>query len=179
MSRIGKCPVILSSAVKIIIDKNNISAEGPKGKLHYVLPKEVKVEKKTDRLIFNSKNNDKKSRALHGLSRTAVNNMIIGISKGFCKTLKIQGVGYRAHVNSDQNLILNIGYSHSIIMKPPMGISIEVINNTEIQVKGIDKENVGQFAAQIRSKRPPEPYKGKGIRYIDEDMRRKVGKAGK
>lgn len=179
MSRIGKRPIILNSKVNIKINNRTIFAEGPKGSLKYNLPCQVKAQKEKNQLILYAEKKDKKTQALHGLSRTIVNNMIVGVSKGFCKKLQIQGVGYRAQVDSSQNLILNLGYSHPIYMIIPSNISIEVNNSTEINIYGINKEDVGQFAAQVRSKRPPEPYKGKGIRYSEEAIKKKVGKAGK
>lgn len=179
MSRIGKRPIALHPKINVEIDNKTVIVEGPKGKLQYKLPHQVTLEKKGYMLVFCIENNDKESRALHGLSRTIISNMITGVLEGFCKTLKIQGVGYRAQVDSSQNLILNIGYSHAIRMTAPSGVNIEVSNNTEINIRGISKESVGQFAAQIRSKRPPEPYKGKGIRYNNEIIKKKAGKAGK
>lgn len=180
MSRIGKRHIIIDSQINATIDSSNkLVMKGPKGRLEYTIPNALRVEKDKDIIAIYTKTNSKKSRELHGMSRTIVSNMAIGVSKGFCKILHIQGVGYRAQINSDQNLILNIGYSHAIYMTAPEGITVEVNNNTEISIKGINKENVGRFAAQVRSKRPPEPYKGKGIRYTNEIVRRKVGKAGK
>lgn len=179
MSRIGKQPIILNSQVDIGLDGNTVSIEGPKGKLEYDLPDKIKLEIQGEQLVLSIKKNSKDARALHGLARTIVNNMVTGVSRGFCKMLEIQGVGYRAQIDNKKNLILNVGYSHPIYMTTPSGISLEVNNNTEISVQGVNKERVGHFAAQIRSKRPPEPYKGKGIRYKNEIIRKKVGKAGK
>lgn len=179
MSRIGKRSIVLDAKINIKIDNGMVFVEGPKGKLEYSLPNQVKIQKKTNELILHTENSSKEAKALHGLSRTIINNMVIGVSQGFCKTLDIHGVGYRAQTNKEQDLILNIGYSHPIKMSPPLGIKVEVNNNTKIHIKGIDKKSVGQFAAQVRSKRPPEPYKGKGIRYNSEVIKRKIGKAGK
>lgn len=180
MSRIGKLAITLDSKINVTINNNNkVNIEGPKGKLEYQIPAQIQLERKDNKLLLYAKNNNKESRELHGLSRTMISNMVTGVSKGFCKILSIQGVGYRAHVDNNQVLTLNIGYSHPIHMTAPPGIKIEVQNNTEIRITGISKENVGQFAAQVRSKRPPEPYKGKGIKYHNEHIRKKVGKAGK
>lgn len=180
MSRIGKLPIALDSKINAIISNNNvITIEGPKGKLEYQIPAQIRAERVDNELLLQAKNNNKKSRELHGLSRTIISNMVKGVSQGFCKILHIQGVGYRAQVENDQALTLNIGYSHPIHMNAPPGIKIEVQNSTEVKITGISKENVGQFAAQVRSKRPPEPYKGKGIKYDSEHIRKKVGKAGK
>ncbi len=153
MSRIGKRPIVLNSQVDIKIDGCTIFAQGPKGKLQYKLSHEVKIQQHKDQLIFYVTKNSKESKALYGLSRTIVSNMVTGVSQGFYKTLKIQGVGYRAQVDSKQNLILNVGYSHPIYMSAPAGVNIEVKNSTEISIKGINKEIVGEFAAQIRSKK--------------------------
>lgn len=180
MSRIGKRPIVLDSQINVTIGGNSVvGIEGPKGKMEYRIPDQLTIEKNNNTLTLHTKKNSKESRELHGLSRTIVNNMAIGVSKGFCKILRIQGVGYRAQAESSKDLILSIGYSHPIYMTAPAGIKIEVQNSTEIRIQGISKESVGQFAAQIRSKRPPEPYKGKGIRYHNEYVRKKVGKAGK
>lgn len=179
MSRIGKSPIILDQKVNITIKDKNIIIEGPKGQLKYILPSEIEVEHKEKQLFVYPKKETKLAKQLHGLSRTIINNMTIGVSKGFCKKLEIQGIGYRAQTDNKGNLILNVGYSHSINIVPPAGIKISVENNTEIKIQGINKEIVGQLAAEIRSIRPPEPYKGKGIRYSNESIRKKVGKAGK
>lgn len=179
MSRIGKNPIKLNSNIKIYIENQNITVQGPKGELKYTLPKEITIKEHNEQLIINTVNNSKKAKELHGLSRTIINNMVIGVSKGFCKILKIQGVGYRAQIDNQKNLILNVGYSHPINIPTPSNINIEVENNTQIKIKGINKEMIGQLAAQIRDIRPPEPYKGKGIRYENENVRKKVGKAGK
>lgn len=179
MSRIGKRDIILDPKIDVKIHGCTIIVEGPKGKLQHKIPEQISVKKKDNKLKIDIKKYNKKSRELYGLSRTLINNMVTGASEEFWKILQIQGVGYRAQLDNDQNLILNIGYSHPIYMTIPNGITVEVNNNTEIKVKGINKESVGQFAAQIRLKRPPEPYKGKGIRYEYETIRKKVGKAGK
>ena len=180
MSRIGKRPIILHSTINAVIENGNIvTIEGPKGRLQHKISDQLKITKTDNKIHVETIVNNKKSRSLHGLSRTIINNMAIGVSEGFCKTLTIHGVGYRAQIKDHQNLILNIGYSHPVYMAAPAGIKLEINDNTEISVKGINKEIVGQFAAQIRLQRPPEPYKGKGIRYKNEFVRKKVGKAGK
>uniref|UniRef100_UPI0030024A1D ribosomal protein L6 n=1 Tax=Anunuuluaehu liula TaxID=3049639 RepID=UPI0030024A1D len=178
MSRIGKKIIILPKKVNADIKESLISIRGPKGKLSYKLSKLINIEQKNNQLKLRINNIDKESKALYGLSRTIINNMVIGVSDGFSKRLEIQGVGYRAQIDG-KNLVLNVGYSHTIKIIPPEGISIAIENNTHIMVSGINKEIVGQVAAKIREVRPPEPYKGKGIRYLGEKVRRKVGKAGK
>nr|QJF58322.1 50S ribosomal protein L6 [Corallina officinalis]QJF58521.1 50S ribosomal protein L6 [Corallina officinalis]QJF58720.1 50S ribosomal protein L6 [Corallina officinalis]QJF58919.1 50S ribosomal protein L6 [Corallina officinalis] len=179
MSRIGKNPIPISSDIDVTIDNKKITIKGPKGELKHLLAPQIDIKNNKTELIVSINTENKTSKQLHGLSRTLLNNMVIGVSKGFCKTLEIQGVGYRAQINQKNQLILNVGYSHSIYVSPPSGIKIEVENNTIIKIHGINKETVGQLAAKIRSLRPPEPYKGKGIRYTNEIIRRKVGKAGK
>lgn len=178
MSRIGKKNILLSKEVKAVIDRCNVAIHGPKGKLYFTLNNLITIEQIDNNLQLSQINHSKKAQELYGLSRTIINNMVIGVSQGFQKELTIQGVGYRAQMNGN-NLILNVGYSHPVNINPPKDINIKVENNTKIIVSGINKELVGQIAAQIRSIRPPEPYKGKGIRYINENVKRKVGKAGK
>lgn len=180
MSRIGKRPIVLHSTINAVIESGNmVTIEGPKGRLQNKISDQLKITKTGNKIHVETIVNNRESRSLHGLSRTIISNMVIGVSEGFCKTLTIQGIGYRAQIKDNQNLILNIGYSHPVCMAAPAGINLEINSNTEINVKGIDKETVGQFAAQIRLQRPPEPYKGKGIRYKNELVRKKVGKAGK
>lgn len=178
MSRIGKKEILVPDNVEITLNESIISIRGDQGKLSYNISNLLEVETQQNRIRIKKKYITQQAQAIHGLSRSIINNMIIGVSKGFEKKLIIQGVGYRAQVE-DRNLILNLGYSHAIIIKPPKEINIRVENNTNIFVLGIDKEIVGQVASTIRSKRPPEPYKGKGIRYENENVKRKVGKAGK
>nr|WCH56374.1 ribosomal protein L6 [Hypnea sp.] len=178
MSRIGKKIITLPDDIEAKIIKSTITIEGPKGKLSHNLPEIITIQQNNNELKLYPRNNAKESQALYGLSRTLVNNMVIGASKGFEKKLEIQGVGYRCQMDG-KNLILNIGYSHTVIIKPPENIKIKVEESTNIIIQGINKETVGQIAAKIRSIRPPEPYKGKGIRYKGEMIRRKVGKAGK
>ena len=179
MSRIGKKPIKLDSDVSFRIEENKIIITGPKGQLEYMLPAYIRVNTKEKEIKVERNNNNKQTIALHGLSRTIINNMVTGVSKGFNKTLEIRGVGYRAQVNNKNNLILNVGYSHPISITPPPGIKITVEDNSKVIITGINKAEVGQIAAQVREIRPPEPYKGKGIRYQDEIVKKKVGKAGK
>ncbi len=178
MSRIGKRPIALPKKVEIKIDGQHISVKGPKGTLERVLPSKVKVEQDGENLQVVRQDESRTARERHGLSRTLVSNMVEGVSKGFEKQLDIQGVGYRAQAQGT-TLILNVGYSKPVEIKMPSGVSVKVEKNTQVTVSGIDKEVVGNIAAKIRAVRPPEPYKGKGIRYVGEQVRRKAGKAGK
>nr|YP_009295627.1 50S ribosomal protein L6 [Mastocarpus papillatus]AOL58111.1 50S ribosomal protein L6 [Mastocarpus papillatus] len=178
MSRIGKKAILIPEKVKANIKESFVSIEGPKGQLSYQLSKWIDIKQKNNEIKLGINNINKESQELYGLSRTIINNMVIGVSKGFIKKLEIHGVGYRAQTKNE-DLILNVGYSHPVIIKSEKGISIKIENNTQIIVSGIDKEIVGQVAAKIREVRPPEPYKGKGIRYTGEKIKRKVGKAGK
>nr|QCI08417.1 ribosomal protein L6 [Ptilothamnion sphaericum] len=178
MSRIGKKEIQINNDTSVKIKESEISVKGPKGSLSYRFSNLINIIQNGNIIKFTKKNNTKKAQAIYGLSRSIVNNMIIGVSQGFEKKLIIEGVGYRSQIEG-KNLVLNVGYSHPVIIEPPSDISIKVNNNTQICVIGINKEKVGEIAAKIRSVRPPEPYKGKGIRYIDEIVRRKVGKAGK
>ncbi|MBK4732911.1 50S ribosomal protein L6 [Oxynema sp. CENA135] len=178
MSRIGKRPIQIPNKVEIAVDGQQVSVKGPKGQLSRVLPAEVIVELDGEILSVKRRDESRVARQRHGLSRTLVANMVEGVSQGFQKRLQIQGVGYRAQVQG-RNLILNVGYSKPVEINPPEGIDVRVENNTEVIVSGIDKEVVGNTAAKIRDVRPPEPYKGKGIRYAGEQVRRKAGKAGK
>lgn len=178
MSRIGKKTIPLSEEIEVNIQEANIAISGPKGQLSFILHHLINIKKTNNTLQLTTNKNSKKAQELYGLSRTIVNNMVIGVSKGFEKKLVIQGVGYRSQMNGKE-LILNVGYSHTVTITPPKDITIQVENNTNIIVSGINKETVGQVAATIRSIRPPEPYKGKGIRYLNENVKRKVGKAGK
>jgi len=178
MSRIGKKTIVLPDTVNTIINNSVISVQGPKGELSYKLSPLITIKNVNNTLLLQKVNQSKESQIQYGLSRTLVNNMVIGVSQGFNKKLEIQGVGYRAQTDGN-NLILNVGYSHPVTINPPEQIFIKVENNTNIIVSGINKELVGQIAAKIRQIRPPEPYKGKGIRYVEEVVKRKVGKAGK
>ena len=178
MSRIGKRPITIPSKVTVDINGSHVAVKGPKGELARVLPDAVTVEKEGETVLVKRKDESRSSRQLHGLSRTLVANMVDGVSQGFQKRLEIQGVGYRAQVQG-RNLVLSMGFSHPVQIEPPAGIQLEVQNNTNVIVSGFDKELVGNIAAKIRDVRPPEPYKGKGIRYAGEAVRRKAGKAGK
>nr|QCI07893.1 ribosomal protein L6 [Pleonosporium borreri] len=178
MSRIGKKEIKLPPGIHIIIENNNISIKGPKGELNYKYSDLIEIIQLDNIIKLKKIENTKTAQEIHGLSRSIINNMVIGVSQGFEKKLIIEGIGYRGQLE-DKNLILNLGYSHPITIEPPMNIFINVENSTNISITGINKQTVGEIAAKIRSMRPPEPYKGKGIRYIDEIVRKKVGKAGK
>ncbi len=178
MSRIGKLPIEIPQGVEVKVDGNTVTAKGPKGEESVTLNEEIKVEVKDNHVIVTRINDDRKSRSLHGLSRTLVSNIIKGVKDGFEKKLEIQGVGYRANMQGSA-INLQLGYSHPIVIEPPQGIKIAVEANTKITVSGSNKQLVGDIAALIRSKRGPEVYKGKGIRYEGEYVRRKAGKTGK
>jgi large subunit ribosomal protein L6 len=178
MSRIGKRPISIPGKVSVAIDGQSVLVKGPKGELSRVLPSEVTLVQEGETLLVNRNGESRPARQRHGLCRTLVANMVEGVSQGFQKKLEIQGVGYRAQVQG-RTLTLNMGYSHPVQIEPPEGIQFAVENNVNVTVSGIDKEIVGNTAAQIRAVRPPEPYKGKGIRYAGEVVRRKAGKAGK
>jgi len=178
MSRIGKRPIPIPPKVTLTLDGQKVTVKGPKGELSRVLPGEVILEQEGDTLLVKRRDESRVARQRHGLCRTLVANMVDGVSQGFERRLEIQGVGYRAQVQG-KNLILNVGYSKPVEMQPPEGITVAVENNTNVIVSGINKEVVGNMAAKIRAVRPPEPYKGKGIRYAGEQVRRKAGKAGK
>ena len=179
MSRIGRLPVAIPAGVTVEIAENNkITVKGPKGTLERELPIEMEVKVEGDTVVVTRPNDLKKMKSLHGLTRTLVNNMVVGVTEGYQKVLEVNGVGYRA-AKSGNKLTLNLGYSHPVEMTDPEGVETVVEGQNKIVVKGINKEKVGQFAAEIRDKRRPEPYKGKGIKYADEVIRRKVGKTGK
>ena len=178
MSRIGRMPIAIPAGVTVDIAENNkVTVKGPKGTLERVLPSEMEIKKEGEEIIVTRPNDLKKMKSLHGLTRTLINNMVVGVTDGYTKELEVNGVGYRAS-KSGNKLTLNLGYSHPVEMVDPDGIESTVDGN-KIIIKGIDKEKVGQYAAEIRDKRRPEPYKGKGIKYADEVIRRKVGKTGK
>ena len=178
MSRIGKMPIAIPDGVNVEITENNkVTVKGPKGTLERTLPAEMNIEIKDGQVLVERPNDLKRSRSLHGLTRTLLNNMVVGVSQGYEKVLEINGVGYRAS-KSGNVLTLQLGYSHPVEMTDPEGVESVCETQTKIIIKGIDKEKVGQYAANIREKRPPEPYKGKGIKYADEHIRRKVGKTG-
>ncbi len=177
MSRIGRAPITVSAGVEVKVDGQHVSVKGPKGALEMNVAPTMKVEVEAGVVHVTRPNDDKMNRSLHGLTRTLINNMVVGVSEGFSKTLEVNGVGYRAS-KEGKNLVLNVGYSHQVIMPETEDIQIDVPNPNQIIVKGIDKQKVGQFAAEVRGKRPPEPYKGKGIKYDHEVIRRKEGKTG-
>jgi large subunit ribosomal protein L6 len=178
MSRIGKRPISIPGKVTITIAGQSVTVKGPKGELSRTLPGEVEVLQEGETVLVNRRDDSRVARQRHGLCRTLVANMVEGVSQGFQRKLEIIGVGYRAQVQG-RNLTLNMGYSHPVQIEPPDGIQFAVENNTNVTVSGIDKEAVGNTAAKIRAVRPPEPYKGKGIRYAGEVVKRKAGKAGK
>jgi len=178
MSRIGKRPITIPNKVTVTIEGQQVTVKGPKGELQRVLPKQVTVEQEGETIQVQRRDESKLARQRHGLSRTLVANMVEGVSKGFERRLAIQGVGYRAQVQG-RNLILNVGYSQPVEIVPPEDVQLAVEGNTNVIVSGINKEIVGNTAAKIRAVRPPEVYKGKGIRYVGEMIRRKAGKAGK
>ena len=178
MSRRGRMPIAVPAGVTVDIAENNkVTVKGPKGTLERVLPSEMEIKLEGAEVSVSRPNDLKKMKSLHGLTRTLINNMVVGVTSGFEKKLEVNGVGYRA-AKQGKKLNLTLGYSHPVEMEDPEGIETTVEQNI-ITVKGIDKEKVGQFAAEIRDKRRPEPYKGKGIKYVDETIRRKVGKTGK
>ena len=178
MSRIGRMPIAVPAGVTVDIAENNhVTVKGPKGTLERTLPSEMDIKLEGDEIIVTRPNDLKKMKSLHGLTRTLIQNMVIGVSQGYEKALEVNGVGYRAQ-KQGKKLVLSLGYSHPVEMEDPEGLESTVDGN-KIVVKGIDKEKVGQYAAEIRDKRRPEPYKGKGIKYADEVIRRKVGKTGK
>ncbi len=179
MSRVGKLPVPVPQGVSVTINKNSVVVKGPKGELTRAFPPEINFKEEEGHIVVTRNSDHRTHRAKHGLVRALLNNMVVGVSSGFRRQLNIEGVGYRA-VLEGKKLILNLGYSHPVVFEPPEGISFEVDKSgRELVVAGVDKEIVGEIAAQIRQKRPPEPYKGKGVRYAGERVRRKAGKAGK
>ena len=178
MSRIGKAPITVPSGVDVTISGRTVTVKGPKGSLSRDIPGEIVVRKEESTILVERPNDERQNRSLHGLSRTLVNNMVIGVTEGFTKELEIVGVGYRAEAQG-ANLRLALGFSHPVVVPEPDGISFEIPVQTRVIVKGIDKELVGQVAANIRSIRKPEPYKGKGVRYLNERILRKAGKTGK
>ena len=178
MSRIGRSPISIPSGVDVSIAGNTVTVKGPKGTLTREIPEGISVRKDDATVLVERPNDERQSRSLHGLSRTLVNNMVVGVTDGFAKELEVVGVGYRAETQG-QNLRLALGFSHPVIVPAPDGITFEVPAQTRVIVKGIDKELVGQVAADIRSIRKPEPYKGKGVRYLNERILRKAGKTGK
>ncbi len=180
MSRIGKLPVPIPQGVTVNINKNSVTVKGPKGELSRDFPPEITLKQAEGQIVATRHSDHRIHRAKHGLTRALLNNMVVGVSDGFKRELQIEGVGYRARLEED-NLILAVGYSHPVVIEPPEGIAFEITDRAgrALVVSGIDKEVVGEIAARIRRVRPPEPYKGKGIRYAGEQIRRKAGKAGK
>ena len=179
MSRIGRMPIAIPAGVTVSIAENNkVTVKGPKGQLERVLPAEMEITQEGAEILVKRPNDLKKMKSLHGLTRTLINNMVIGVTEGYEKTLEINGVGYKAS-KQGKKLTLNLGYSHPVIFEDPEGLETQTPDERTIIIKGIDKARVGQYAAEIREKRGPEPYKGKGIKYKEEHIRRKVGKTGK
>ena len=178
MSRIGRLPIVVPAGVDVNIDGSTVTVKGPKGTLTGTFNSNMAIVLEDGHVTVSRPNDEKENRSLHGLTRTLIANMIEGVNKGFSKELEIVGIGYRAAMQG-KDLVLNIGFSHQVVMAPPAGITVEVPAPNKIVISGFDKQLVGQFASEVRGVRPPEPYKGKGIRYVDEVVRRKEGKAGK
>ena len=178
MSRIGKKPVQIPAGVTVTVNGTNVHVKGPKGELDRTFSDLVTIKEEGEEILVSVNDESREANAQHGLTRTLIHNMVLGVSEGFVKQLELTGVGYRVALNG-KDLDLSLGYSHPVIYKAPENITFEVPDNTHINVKGISKEQVGQVAAEIRMKRPPEPYKGKGIHYMGEHIRRKLGKAAK
>ena len=178
MSRIGRAPIAVPAGVEIKIEDNNVvTVKGPKGSLTQQFHPNMTIKQEGAELHVTRPNDLKENRSLHGLTRTLIHNMVVGVTEGFKKTLDVNGVGYRVTMEGGK-LVMNLGYSHQVIMEAPAGITVETPSANQIVISGFDKQLVGQFAAEVREKRPPEPYKGKGIKYSDEVIRRKVGKTG-
>jgi len=179
VSRVGRLPIEVPAGVEVKIDGANVKVKGPKGEMEFTFNPEISIKQEDGSILVERPTDQPMHRALHGTTRTVIDNMVVGVSKGFERVLEIEGVGYRAEMNGD-NLVINVGYSHPVVVEPPKGISFEAdLKTRQIKVLGYDKQAVGQVAANIRKIRPPEPYKGKGIRYQGEYVRRKPGKAGK
>lgn len=179
MSRIGRLPISVPAGVTVTIaDGNVVTIKGAKGEITKKFSNKLTIENADNQILVTRPDDTNESKALHGLTRTLINNMVIGVTNGFTKELEIEGVGYRASKQGN-NLVMNIGYSHQVIMEPKYGVTIDVPSQNKIVISGVDKQSVGQFAAEVREKRLPEPYKGKGIRYAGEHIIRKEGKAGK
>ncbi len=179
MSRIGRLPVVIPNGVTVDINKNSVVVKGPKGELQRDFPPEIELKQEDGQVVTTRHSDHRTHRAKHGLTRALLNNMIIGVSTGFKRRLYIEGVGYKAAVEG-KKLVLNVGYSHNIVFEPPQGVNFEIDKTgRDLTITGIDKEMLGEISARIRRTRPPEPYKGKGIRYAEEKVRRKAGKAGK
>ena len=178
MSRIGRKPINIPAGVEVKIDGSCVTVKGPKGTLSQTFQPSMNIAVEGAEIVVTRPNDEKQNRALHGLTRTLINNMVIGVTEGFKKELDVNGVGYRVQ-KQGKNLVMNLGYSHQVIVPEVDGITIECPSANKIVILGPDKQKVGQFAAEVREKRPPEPYKGKGIKYVDEVVRRKEGKTGK
>ena len=178
MSRVGNMPIDVPKGVEVKIDGTKVSVKGPKGELSQEFNKNMTIKQEEDIIVVSRPNDERENKALHGLTRSLINNMVIGVSQGFTKKLQLSGVGYRANVKG-RDLDLQLGYSHPVVVKCPEGITFETPSQEEIIISGIDKQLVGEIAANIRKKRPPEPYKGKGIKYEGEHIRRKLGKDAK
>ena len=178
MSRIGRAPITIPAGVEVKVDGSTVTAKGPKGTLTQTMHSNIAIAMEGNVITVTRPDDNKENRSLHGLTRTLIANMIEGVANGYKKELEINGIGYRAEKKGN-DLFMKIGFSHDILMTPPEGVSVEVPSANKIIVLGADKQKVGQFAAEVREKRPPEPYKGKGIKYVDEYIRRKEGKAGK
>ena len=178
MSRIGKKPIAIPAGVDVKINGSEVTVKGPKGELKDTFNADMSIAMENNEIVVTRPSDNKEHRALHGLTRALIANMVEGVSVGYKKELEVNGVGYRAQ-KQGKNLVMNLGYSHQVIMPEIDGITIEVPNNNSIIISGADKQKVGQFAAEVREKRPPEPYKGKGIKYVGEYIRRKEGKAAK
>ena len=178
MSRIGRMPISVPAGVDVKLDEGNfVTVKGPKGTLTQQLSPAMTITREGDVLHVTRPNDEKANRSLHGLTRTLLHNMVVGVTEGFKKTLDVNGVGYRVAMEGGK-LVMNLGFSHQVIMEAPAGITVETPTPNQIVISGFDKQLVGQFAAEVREKRPPEPYKGKGIKYSNEVIRRKVGKTG-
>ncbi len=179
MSRIGRLPIAIPAGVEVTVQGTHVKVKGPKGEMEHTFPTAMKISKEDGNVIIQRSSDEPMYRAMHGMTRAIINNMVSGVSKGFERLLEVNGVGYRAELDG-KNLVLYVGYSHPVVVEPPAGISFEVeLKTRQIKVVGYDKQMVGQIAANIRNVRPPEPYQGKGIKYLEEHIRRKAGKAGK
>ncbi len=178
MSRIGRKPIVIPTGVEVKVNGSEVTVKGPKGTLTETFHNRITVKVEGAEILVTRPSDEKEDRALHGLTRTLVSNMVIGVTEGFKKELEVNGVGYRVQ-KQGKNLVMNLGFSHQVIMPEPDGITVDVPGPNAIVISGADKQKVGQFAAEVREKRPPEPYKGKGIKYAGEHIRRKEGKAGK
>lgn len=179
MSRIGRMPVVVPQGVDVEIKGSHVRVKGPKGELKHTFPAAMNISLEDGQIVVTRPSDERQHRSLHGMTRAIINNMVTGVSSGYEKVLEVNGVGYRAEL-SGKNLVLHVGYSHPVTIEPPEGISFDVDQRTrQVKVMGYDKQAVGQVAANIREVRPPEPYKGKGIKYLNERIRRKAGKAGK